>query len=58
MYRIFFIHSSAKGHVGCFHVGLGLVNWAAMNTGMHISSLDICPAEGLQDHTVALFLVF
>ena len=37
VYHIFFTHSSANGHVGCFHVGLGLVNCAAMNIGMHIS---------------------
>lgn len=32
--RIFFIQSSADGHLGCFHV---FVNTAAVNTGLHVS---------------------
>ena len=36
MYCILFIHSSVDGHLGCLHV-LGIVNSAAINTGIHIS---------------------
>ena len=35
MYHSFLIHSSADGHLGCFHV-LDIINSAAMNTGVHM----------------------
>ena len=59
MYHIFFIHSSASGHLGCFYV-LAVENSAAMNLGVHylsefLFSLDRCPGV---DHMIVLLLLF
>ena len=51
MYHSFLIHSSADGHLGCFHV-LTIINSAAMNIGTHVSfsilNLLILEGHGLE----------
>ena len=43
MYHSFLIHSSADGHLGCFHV-LGIVNSAVINIGVHVSLSILVPS--------------
>ena len=40
MYHSFLTHSSADGHIGCFHV-LAIINSAVMNIGVHVSLSDL-----------------
>ena len=49
MYHNLFIHSSADGHLGCFHV-LAIVNSAAMNNGIHVS-FSILVSSGYMPRT-------
>ena len=51
MYHSFLVHSSADGHLGCFHV-LAMINSAAMNIRVHMSlsimvSLVCMPNRGI-----------
>ena len=67
MYHSFLIHSSADGHLGCFHV-LAMINSAVMNIGVHVTLSDlvsrmgnqkwVCPEVGLLGHMAVLFPVF
>ena len=40
MHHSFLIHSSADGHLGCFHV-LAMINSAVMNIGVPVSLSDL-----------------
>ena len=40
MYDSLLVHSSADGHLGCFHV-LAVINSAVMNIGVHVSLSDL-----------------
>ena len=40
MYHSYLIHSSADGHLGCFHV-LAIINSAVKNIGVHMFPSDL-----------------
>ena len=40
MYQSFLIHSSADGHLGCFHAP-DIINSAVMNIEVHVSLSDL-----------------
>ena len=51
MYHSFLIHSSADGHLGCFHV-LAMINSAAMNIGVHVSLSDLVGNRTLKGNDI------
>ena len=62
MYHNFLIHSSADGHLGCYHV-LAIVNSVAVDIGVHVSLStlvsSVCmPSSGLLGRMAVLFPVF
>ena len=57
MYHSFLIHSSADGHLGCFHV-LAMINSAAMNTGVHVSLSDLVSSVCVPRSVIAGFAHF
>ena len=61
MYHSFLIHSSADGHLGCFHV-LAVINGVVMNIRVHVSLSVlvsyVCSTVRLLSHMAVLFQIF
>ena len=56
-YHSFFIHSSADGHLGCFHV-LAIINSAAMNIGVYVSLSDLVSSVYMPRSGIVFFYYF
>ena len=52
IYHSFLIHSSADGHLGCFHV-LAMINSAAMYIGVHVSLSILVSLVGMPRSRIA-----
>ena len=57
MYHSFLIHSSADGHLGCFHV-LAMINSAVMNIGVHVSLSDLVSSVCMPRSGIARLFFF
>ena len=52
MHHSFLIHSSADGHLGCFHV-LAIINSASMNIAVHVSLSILVSSVGMPNNGIA-----
>ena len=57
MYHSFLVHSSADGHLGCFHV-LAMTNSDAMNIGVHESLSDLVSSVCMPRSGNILYIIY
>ena len=57
MYHSFVIHSSADGHLGCFHVLAIISSSAVMNIGVHMSLSDLVSSMYMHFESYSGFLL-